>query len=183
MFLDLNLKGKNGFDLLKEIEAESFHTIIISAYNEKACEAFNYPVIDFIEKPFSKERLETALKKLNYLKSKTNYSSKLLPIKRDSEIKLLDVDLIMFIKGASVYSEVHLTSKKTELHHQNLEKLDQLLPEQFIRIHKSYIVNIYHVDKFKSHGGSKYTLSLKNGDELPVSRTKYKEIKEIFSVN
>lgn len=183
MFLDLNLKGKDGFDIFKELETHSFHTIIISAYSEKAIDAFQFPVADFIEKPFDKERLEKALSKIKLLEKSSNVSSRFISIKREGEIKLLDIEEIMYIKGASVYSEIFLKNDKTELHHSNLEKIDILLPENFIRVHKSYIINIFFVEKFKSYGGSKYSVILKNSTELPVSRMKYKEIKSILSVD
>jgi len=183
LFLDLNLKGKDGFDLLKELESESFHTIIISAYDEKAIDAFNYSVVDFIEKPFDKKRIQQALEKVEFLERKTSFASKFLSIKRNSEIKLIPVEEVLYIKGASVYSEVYLQDDSTELHHSNLEKIDRLLPENFIRVHKSYIVNIYSVSKFISHGGSKYSVTLKNNVSLPISRSKFKEIKKLLSVD
>lgn len=183
LFLDLNLKGKDGFDLLKELESESFHTIIISAYDEKAIDAFNYSVVDFIEKPFDKKRIQQALEKVEFLERKTNFASKFISIKRNSEITLIPVEEISYIKGASVYSEIYKKDNSMELHHNNLEKIDRLLPENFIRIHKSYIINIFSVLKFISHGGSKYSVSLKNRVSLPISRSKFKEIKKILSVN
>ncbi|MGD8428099.1 MAG: response regulator, partial [Balneolaceae bacterium] len=66
LFLDLNLKGKDGFDLLEGLQAGSFYTVIISAYANRAIQAFNYPVVDFIEKPFTKDRLAQTFEKLEH---------------------------------------------------------------------------------------------------------------------
>lgn len=181
LFLDLNLKGKDGFDLLEDIHAQSFYTVIISAYSERAITAFNYPVIDFIEKPFNKERLLKTFDRLKDLEAKHNFTSKFLSVKRGGEIRLIEIDQIQFIKGAGVYSELHLENDSRELHHLNLEKIDVFLPSGFVRIHKSHIANMFFVSKIISHGGSKYSLELKNGTELPVSRNKYQTLKELLT--
>ena len=181
LFLDLNLKGQDGFDLLEGLQADSFYTVIISAYSDRAITAFNYPVIDFIEKPFNKERLLKTFEKLNDLDAKHNFTSKYLSVKRSGEIRLVQIDRIIYIKGAGVYSELFIEDETRELHHLNLEKIDVFLPPSFTRIHKSYIVNMYFVEKIISHGGSKYSLLLKNGTELPVSRNRYQELKEILT--
>ena len=182
LFLDLNLKGQDGFDILNNEQASSFYTVIISAYSKRAIEAFNYDVIDFIEKPFNKERLQRTFEKLSDLEAKHNFTSKFLSIKRSGEIKLIEISTIIYIRGAGVYSELFIENDIKELHHQNLEKIDILLPTNFVRIHKSYIANMFFAEKFVSHGGSKYSLQLKNGNFLPVSRNRYKELKEMFTL-
>ncbi|MGD9487397.1 MAG: LytR/AlgR family response regulator transcription factor [Calditrichaceae bacterium] len=182
LFLDLNLKGEDGFDLLEDARSGSFYTVIISAYSERAIRAFTYPVIDFIEKPFNKERLLKTFEKLNDFDAKHNFTSKFLSIKRGGEIKLIELSSVVYIKGAGVYSELFTSDRTRELHHQNLEKIDILLPSSFVRSHKSYIVNMYFVEKIVSHGGSKYSLLLKNGEALPVSRGRFQSLKEMLKL-
>ncbi|MFT5141983.1 MAG: two-component system response regulator LytT [Rhodothermales bacterium] len=183
LFLDLNLRGKDGFDVLKSAQSGAFHTVIISAYSEQAIRAFDHPVIDFVEKPFNKERLTRTFEKLSNFDAKNNFASKFLSLKHDGEIKLVEVDRIIYLKGAGVYSELFLVDDKQELHHKNLEKIDRLLPSNFCRVHKSYIVNFYFVQSLTSHGGSKYSLLLKTGQELPVSRTRYQELKDLLAAH
>lgn len=180
LFLDLNLKGKDGFDLLEGLQAGSFYTVIISAHSDRAIRAFEYPVLDFIEKPFDKERLTKTFEKLENFDTKNDFASNFLSVKRNSEIKLIEVGDIRYIKGAGVYSELFMVDERKELHHLNLEKVNRLLPSNFIRIHKSYIVNIYFVKKIVAHGGSKYTLNFKDSTKLPVSRNRYPEIKDML---
>lgn len=182
LFLDLNLKGEDGFNILETTQANSFYTIIISAYDERAIEAFHYPVIDFIEKPFNEDRLRMAFSKLNSFEHKNNFASKFISLKKGSEIKLIAIDSIVHIKGAGVYSELVINDGSTELHHLNLEKIDLLLPKHFMRIHKSYILNLYCIDKIINHGGSKYSIQLKDKYILPLSRAKYPELKAYLSV-
>ncbi len=182
LFLDLNLKGQDGYQILDDTQSGSFYTVIISAFSERAVRAFDYPVLDFIEKPFDKERLARAFEKINRFDAKHNFTSKFLSIKREGEIKLLEISQIIHLRGAGVYSEIFLSNGRKELHHQNLEKVDILLPSNFVRVHKSYIVNFYFVEKIRTHGGSKYSLVLKTGDELPVSRNRIKTIKEMLAL-
>ena len=180
LFLDLNLKGKDGFHLMEGLQAGSFYTVIISAHSNRAIKAFEYPVFDFIEKPFDKKRLAETFEKLENFDTKNNFASNFLSIKRNGEIKLIEVDDIIYVNGAGVYSELFLIDEGKELHHLNLEKVNRLLPSNFIRIHKSYIVNMYFTQKIVSHGGSKYTLNLMDNTELPVSRNRYPEIKDLL---
>ncbi len=165
---------------MEGLQAGSFYTVIISAHSNRAIKAFEYPVFDFIEKPFNKKRLAETFEKLENFDAKNNFASKFLSIKRNGEIKLIEVDDIRYIKGAGVYSELFLIDERKELHHLNLEKVNRQLPSNFIRIHKSYIVNMYFTQKIVSHGGSKYTLNLKDKTELPVSRNRYPEIKYLL---
>ncbi|HKK44708.1 MAG TPA: LytTR family DNA-binding domain-containing protein [Balneolaceae bacterium] len=181
LFLDLNLKGKDGFQLLEGSQAGSFYTVVISAYSNRAIQAFNYPVVDFIEKPFNKERLIQTFERLENFVAKNKFASKFISIKRKGEIKLIEVDHIIYLKGAGVYSELFLGDEKKELHHLNLKKVNRLLPSNFVRIHRSYIVNMYFVRKIVSHGGSKYNLSLKDGSTLPISRNHYPKLKNMLN--
>lgn len=181
LFLDLNLKGKDGFQLLEGLQAGSFYTVVISAYSNRAIQAFHYPVVDFIEKPFDKERLIQTFERLENFETKNKFASKFLSVKRKGEIKLIEVDKIVYLKGAGVYSELFMVGGKKELHHLNLKKTNRLLPSSFVRIHRSYIVNMYFVQKIVAHGGSRYSLKLKDDSTLPVSRNDYPKLKNLLN--
>ena len=181
LLLDLNLHGKDGFELLKQAVSGSFHTIIISAHTDKALEAFEYGVLDFVGKPFSKERLQKAIMRLENAGEKNTYPTKYIAVRKTGKLLLIEVEEIRYIKGAGIYSEIVMKDGRVELHDKSLHKLDAILPSNFIRTHRSYIVNIQCVKSFSSLGGSKYRLKLSNDEILPVSRTKYKDIKELLS--
>ena len=180
LLLDLNLHGKDGFELLKTAVAHSFHTIVVSAYRDRAIEAFEYGVIDFIPKPFDIERLTKAFGRITDLNQKAGYATKYLAIKKQGRIYLLAIDDMIYLQGANIYSEVFLQNGKKELYDKSLEKVFQLLPSNFERIHKSYIVNMQQAQEILVHSGSKYELLLRNGEILPIGRTRYKAIKEKF---
>lgn len=180
LLLDLNLNGKDGFDLLKTAVAHSFHTIIVSAYRDRAIEAFEYGVIDFIPKPFDIDRLSKALERINNLNQKADYATKYLAIKKQGRIHLLDINEVVYLQGANIYSEVYLQNGQKELYDKSLEKVLQLLPPSFERIHKSYVVNMQQAQDILVHSGSKYELELKTGEILPIGRTRYKQLKARF---
>lgn len=178
LLLDLNLHGKDGFELLKHAVSGSFHTIIISAHIDRAIEAFEYGVLDFVGKPFTKERMKKALLRLENVEAKNTYPTKYIAVRKSGKLLLLEVEKINYIKGAGIYSEIILKDGRSELHDKSLNKLNVILPSNFVRTHKSYIVNMQCVKSFSSLGGSKYTLELSGNEILPVSRIKYQEIKK-----
>lgn len=177
VLLDLNLNGENGFDILSKAVSESFHTIIISAYKDRAIDAFEYGVLDFIPKPFNQNRLEQAFNKVLLNEKTADGNIQLLAVKKKEGIQLISIDDLLYIKGAGVYTELYLNNGKKELHDKSLEKLEQLLPHTFERIHKSYLVKMTEIQKIIVKSGSKYMAALKNGEVLPIGRTKYKSMK------
>ena len=95
LILDLNLHGVDGFELLKTVSAESFHTIIVSVYAEKAITAFEYGVVDFVAKPFNFERLQQALLRVtgNAQVFRPGKSAKQLMVKNLRVWKLLQLKM------------------------------------------------------------------------------------------
>ena len=178
LLLDLNLQGQSGFDLLKSQLAKAFHTIVISAYAEKAIEAFDYGVLDFIEKPLEEHRLAKALARVTDNALRSHYGCRYLSVKKTSMIELIEVADIAWLKADGHYSEIHLTSKPdVYLHSKSIEKIQAILPEQFERIHRSYIVNINQVKRLLVESGGKYFAQLNNDMQLPISRTKFQSLK------
>ncbi|WP_440121577.1 LytR/AlgR family response regulator transcription factor [Tenacibaculum sp. Ill] len=177
VLLDLNLNGDSGFDLLTTVVSESFHTIIISAYKDQAITAFEYGVLDFVPKPFNRDRLEQALNRINTKEKATTNTIKFLAVKKRNKVQLISTEDVLYIKGAGVYTELFLKNGKKELHDKSLEKLEQLLSSSFERVHKSYLVKVSEIKGIIVESGSKYITELKNGTRIPIGRTKYKAIK------
>lgn len=178
LLLDLNLNGDNGFDLLTTAVSKSFHTIIISAYKDQAITAFEYGVLDFVPKPFNQERLEQALDRVLSKATTTKLPTKFLAVKKRHKVALIPIEQIVYVKGAGAYAELFLMDGQKELHDKSLDKLDQLLSGSFQRIHKSYLVKLSEIKGIQVSSGSKYMAELKNGERVPIGRTRYKELKE-----
>ena len=177
LLLDLNLRGRAGFDLLKTTVAGSFHTIIVSAHTDQALQAFDHGVLDFVAKPFDQERLALALHRALDGNARAPFHAKFLAVRKYGKVELIPLDELLYAKGAGPYSELMLANGTTELHDKSLEKLHALLPPLFERLHKSYLVRMSAVKTLHAHEGSQYEAELKNGVRLPVGRTRYRELR------
>jgi len=174
LFLDLNLNGHDGFSILKNYLAKSFQTIIVSANTDRAIEAFEYGVLDFIGKPFNLTRLQKAL---GYF---ANKQCMYLSVKKYGKIELIETQSIEYIKTEGNYSQLHLKDDNKELHDKSLEQLLLILPTHFQRVHKSYIVNMQYLAELKKYPGTRYELVLINGVIVPLGRTHYSKIRDII---
>jgi two-component system, LytTR family, response regulator LytT len=177
LLLDLNLHGQDGFDLLKVAAAGSFQTIVVSANTERAVEAFQYGVLDFVPKPFDLDRLRQALERTGRQGSRAA-PAKYLSVRKHGKVELIPIEKVLFLQGAGDYVEVHLVDGRMELHSKTLEALAELLPAHFERIHKSYLVDMRAMKGIVLQGAGKYAMEIQGGRLLPVSRNKYKEMKE-----
>jgi two-component system response regulator LytT len=178
VLLDLNLNGESGFELLKRLAAGAFHTIIVSASLDQAVTAFDYGVLDFVPKPFDKERLKKAFDRLGAAQSLNPSGLKYLSVKSHGAVRLIPLQSVRFFKGADDYVEIHLTDGSFELYGKSLDALMQLLPPQYRRTHKSYIADFRAAKRIHVYGGGKYELELLDGTKIPVSRTQYQIIQE-----
>jgi len=176
LFLDLNLNGQDGFELLKSAVSEPFQTIVVSANTDRAIEAYEYGVLDFIPKPFDKNRLIKAFERLEHADAQIDHTAKMLVVRNQSRLQIVPVEQIQYLQGAGDYAEIRLHDGSSLLHNKSLEALMKILPDSFIRIHKSYITDLNYITNLRIYGGGKYECELKDGTMLPVSRTRYKEL-------
>lgn len=181
LLLDLNLRGEDGFSLLDQSVAGSFHTIVVSAYRDRALEAFERGVLDFVPKPFGGARLELALTRFLASDRRSGPPTRFLAVKSPGRTRLIPLEEVVFLKGAGHYAEIHLENGEQTLHGKSLERLLVLLPPHFVRIHKSYIVNLEHAAEIRTLPGGVNELILKNGLSLPVGRTRLQKLKDYFA--
>ena len=121
LLLDLNLSDDDGFEILHQLNANDFFTIIISAYKEKAIEAFEIGVVDFISKPFKHERLQIAFNRC--IKKDTSATTKFLTVKKANDYYILKLNEINYFEAADVYVEAICYNGKKELLNQSMKKL------------------------------------------------------------
>jgi two-component system, LytTR family, response regulator LytT len=179
LLLDLNLNAKDGFQLLKQVVSQSFHTIVISANTNRAIEAFEYGVLDFIPKPYNIERLRAAFQRLKSSHALDGHSMKYLSVKKGFEIKVIPIEEIRYFRSANIYTELHLNDDHTVIYDKCIKQLVPLLPSNYCRIHKSFIINLEKIETIQTLGGGKYRVLLKSGECLPVSRKKINLLKNI----
>ncbi|MDN3582444.1 LytR/AlgR family response regulator transcription factor [Mucilaginibacter flavus] len=182
VFLDVEMPGKNAFDMLKELGKVDFKIIFVSAHNHYALNAIKLSAIDFLLKPIDLDDLTKAIDRLqdqprqaaqqvphllNQLQQpKTNFGK--IAITSVSAIEFVNINDIIYCKADNVYTDVHLcgtsiTSTK------NLKEFDDILQAHyFFRIHHSYLINLNHIKKYiKGDGG---TVVMSDNTEIEVSR-------------
>ena len=183
LFLDLNLSGEDGFELLSNMVAAPFQTIIASANIDQALRSYEYGVADFVAKPFKIERIAKALAKITSSSEDTEAgggNARYLGVRYLGKTHLIQTEIIVHIQAAGRYSELYLEDGKTRLHEKKLKELLLILPLQFHRIHKSYIANLNLANSIASQPGSKYEL-LTIGEKLPIGRKYLASLRERLS--
>lgn len=182
LLLDLNLNSRDGFELLKHVVSKSFHTIIISANINRAIEAFEYGVLDFIPKPYNMERLTAAFQRIKASHAADGHAIKYLSVKKGFEIQIIPLEEIRYFKSDNIYVELHLKDNRIVIYDKPIKQLGPLLPSNYFRIHKSFIVDRDTIETIQTLGGGQYRVVLKSGDCLPVSREKIKELRKIMGI-
>jgi len=190
MFLDINLPGGNGFDVLNAVEHKPL-VIFITAYDEYAIRAFEENAVDYLLKPFSRERLQSALEKLKRYRGDVQYESlkslmnglkrrfrELFPVRLGDEIRLIRQDEIYYFEadGKNVY--INLENERFRFTG-TLKDLEQELdPDRFVRVHRSYVVALDKMHRLRRWFKGEYILELKNGARIKVSRSYYPTFKK-----
>ena len=187
IFLDIDLGNNSGFDLLERIPIK-FHIVFITAYNEFALRAFEVNALDYLMKPVSEERLEKCLARLggshisgipNKLK---NYDQILVSVANGQ--KLMTVNMITCIEAFGDYSRLYSIKRFVGTVHQTMKDWEKRLPRDlFIRIHRSYLVNINYIEKIiKSREDGKSIIISYPTTPLPISRRQAYQLKPRFGL-
>ncbi len=155
VFLDIQMDHMTGIDLLEKLEVKP-HVVIISAFEQYALKGYELNVSDYILKPYGIDRLIKAIEKIKNLKIANNHSPAIsgegyIFVKSDYRIIKLNLKNIMFVEGMRDYLCFH-TSKGKVLSSITFVQLQELLPEtSFIRVHKSFTVNLNSIDSIEKH--------------------------------
>ena len=168
----------------------------ILAYDEYALKAFETNALDYLLKPFSKERFKQAINK--WLQNPVNSSASKVSlieiphkqpeeqnrivIKDGSEISIIPTSELEYLEAYDDYVKIHHKGK-VHLKKKTMNYFEQLLnPSIFIRIHRSYILNINELAKIESFEKNSYLAILRSGKRIPISRTAYAPLKEILGI-
>ena len=178
LFLDLNIMGESGTDLLKEFLSEPFETIITTAYPEHALAAFELGVRDYLLKPFSQERLETAISRVPEPSLSASPAISRILIKEKDKISPVAVESIAVIRSAGDYCELFLEGGASKLCSKRMDFLERRLPSDFMRIHRSAIIRLSKVKEIRAEAAGRYEVLAEGFNEpIPVGRKYYKELK------
>ena len=177
VLLDPDLPEGDGLELLAGRNGRTFQTIIVSARSDLAQRAFDYGVLDFVPKPVSPERLARALSRVGPQAEPDKPSNQFLGVHHFGRIDFVPVDDLLYAEGADKYSELVLVNGQRNFHDKCLGRLEATLPRSFVRIHKSFLVRFTMISRLRVLKGSRYFAELKNGQRLPVGRSRYATIK------
>jgi two-component system LytT family response regulator len=191
VFLDVQMPKLNGFEMLELLE-ENPHIIFTTAYDEFALKAFEVSAVDYLLKPFSKERFETAINKVTKNEqsmiptltselNKTNLEQARIVVKQGSDIKIIPLDSVQYIEAYDDYVKIHV-EEKYHVKKQTMNYYEKNLPDQFMRIHRSFLLNIDYLQKIESFEKNSYVAILKNGNRIPISRNSYSDVKQRLGI-
>lgn len=179
IFLDIQMPGKTGFDMLAEIQTNA-KIIFVTAYDEYAIKAFEVSAQDYLLKPVSKSRIELALEHIekplehngNNI-SQLNYNDTIFVMINNS-YQFLKISSLVKICAAGNYSEVFTNGKQHGLVLKSLREWESRLPlHQFVRVHRNSIINLECVEKIEDWFNYSYKIHLKGIDGTVIMSRRY----------
>jgi two-component system, LytTR family, response regulator len=196
IFLDIQMPKINGFEMLELIEQPP-SVIFTTAFDEYAMKAFEAHAIDYLLKPFSKERFDKALQK--WLSQRTQnepiqksilQSEELrqpeeknrIVVREAGNIRIIPINEVQYIEAYDDYvkiytgKEMFLKKKTMSFYEQNLD------PSQFVRVHRSYILQLSHLTRIEPLEKDTHIALLKSGAKIPLSRAGYTKMKEVLGI-
>lgn len=174
LFLDVEMPGASGFDLLDQLSYAP-KVILTTSKPEYAYDAFEYSVVDFLKKPFTYQRFLESLQKI-HLKEETPVAESQSPlnnaifIKSDGKLVRLNNEDILYIESMGDYVKF-VTNDKKYITHNTIKALEERInKEYFMKVHRSYIINITKIDDIREND-----LFIK-GTEIPISKAHKQDV-------
>ncbi len=200
VFLDIQMPEKNGFEVVKALDEKDMPSVIfVTAYDQYALQAFDVHALDYLLKPFNRERMHKAVSHardqietkrvgnlderlaslIADLKSGKKYLERLV-VKSVGRVFFLKVDEIDWIEAAGNYVKLH-TGREAHMIRETMNGIEAKLdPDKFLRIHRSTVVNIDRIKELHPMFSGDYAVILRNGIELALSRNYRERLLELF---
>ncbi len=193
IFLDIQMPKINGFELLELIENPPA-IIFATAFENYAIKAFEAHAIDYLLKPFSRERFKKAVQKwMQQKNTSVQLTEQLLEtvnhgiqnrivLKENGKIKIIPVQQVQFLESADDYVKIH-TAEGVYLKNKTMQYFETHLSEaDFVRIHRSYLVKIQLIHKLEPYEKDGHLAILSSGQKLPVSKSGYAKLKTVLGL-
>jgi two-component system LytT family response regulator len=208
VFLDVQMPGLDGFDVIDAVGVDAMPVVIfVTAYDEHALRAFDVHALDYLLKPLDEERFTEALNrartriaeqdagqfedKLAGLLSGLDDEAPSVPeeggptdrfvVKTGGRVRFVKAEAVQWVEAAGDYVQLHTADKKHLLRKTMTQMEDALPPDQFLRIHRSTIVNVDFLREMRPYGSNgEYTAVLKDGTKRKLSRTYRDEVDSFF---
>lgn len=193
IFLDVQMPKINGFEMLELLENPPA-VVFTTAFDEYAMRAFESHAVDYLLKPYSRERFAKAIEKwqsheqaihvqqmLEKAKASSSQAGRIV-VKDGGNIKIIQIADIVYLEAADDYVKI-ITEEGSFLKNKTMAWFEENLPEnQFVRCHRSYIVQIDRISRIDPYERDTYMVRLNTGAEIPVSRNGYLRLKEILGM-
>lgn len=188
VFLDIEMPGMSGFDMLEACRFTNFEVIFTTAYNEYAIKAIRHNALDYILKPIDKDELIQAVgrmqsvqpaKESSRVENFIEYLSKQkmgdrIALPTSDGLQILQSEEIWYCESEGGYTRFFLTNGKISLISKTLKEVEDVLETKgFCRVHHSYLINLRYVQKYVRGDGGEVIMA--NGKSIPVSRNKKQE--------
>lgn len=194
IFLDIQMPKINGFEML-EIIIEKPAVIFTTAFDEYALKAFETNAFDYLLKPFTKDRFAQAIAKwqskpienenlgqFEQIAYKQPDEQRRIVVKDGSEIRIIPTSEVEMIEAYDDYVKIHHLGK-VHLKKKTMNYFEQTLdPKIFVRVHRSFLMNINELTRIESFEKNSYLAILKSGKRIPISRTAYGPLKESLGI-
>lgn len=192
IFLDIQMPKINGFEMLELVD-EPPMVVFATAFEEYAIKAFEAHAADYLLKPFSKERFDKAMKKILQQQQhaalavaqtalQSQAPANRIVVKDNGKIKIIPLPQIQYLEAADDYVKI-VTAEGNFLKKKTMQFFEDSLPAQeFIRIHRSYIVNAQLITRIIPHEKDSQLALLTNGGQLPVSKAGFAKLKEVLGI-
>ena len=194
VFLDIEMPGMDGFEMLINIPDKKFHLVFTTAYDQYAIKAIKYAAFDYLLKPIDIDELKETIERLEYapvpdvtIKKLETLEQNLLTkpflnkiaVPTQEGLLFFDINHIIRLEAQSNYTLIYFDDQPKMMASRTLKEFEEILPvDTFFRIHNSHIINLLFIKKYiRGDGGQ---VEMKNGDHILVSRRKKDEFLKII---
>ena len=197
LFLDVQMPKLDGFEVLELVDA-NLAVVFVTAYDQYATKAFDAAAVDYLLKPFDLARFQTALSRVrlrlasppaasvpaaelrNAAQPPGRYAERIV-IRDGTRVHVLPVAQIDYVEAQEDYLAFH-SAGKSFLKQQTISSLEQSLdPKQFVRVHRSFVVNLERISKIEAYSKDARVAILSDGAKIPVSRAGYLKLKDVMA--
>jgi len=199
IFLDVQMPKINGFEMLELVEIQP-SVIFTTAFDEYAIKAFETHAVDYLLKPFSKERFNKAIEKylaqaatttaaepketeklLEYAAQSPAQHERIV-VKTGTKVKIIPVADVQYLQADDDYVSV-FTQEGSYLKNKTMSFFEQTLdPRQFVRVHRSYMLSVPEITRIDPYEKDSHLAILKSGAKIPVSKTGYVKLKQVLGI-
>lgn len=198
IFLDVQMPKINGFEMLELLDYQPA-VIFTTAFDEYAIKAFETHAVDYLLKPFSKDRFQKAVEKyvnqatvapakkvteelINSVVPPSPSQHERIVVKTGTKVKIIPVQDVIYLEADDDYVSIH-TAEGSFLKNKTMSFFEQTLdPGQFVRVHRSYILAVQQITRIDPYEKDAHIAILKSGAKVPVSKTGYVKLKAVLGI-